>query len=269
MKIIRIILLLPLVFSISCSSRTSEDSAAVADVGYAAEIKVADVQRTRTQYLAYTHRVSVALPAGQLEEKYNRLLDWCSSDEKYHCTMMRSYLQTDNYVSGNVAVRIKPDGVAEILALASGDGEVTSKGTSVQDLGEAIVDNQKRLEMLKDYRARLEALSGKSSNDVDALVKLAGEMAKVQSDLESATGQRKKLLQRVEMDVVEINLNAYSQRSFLFPIKAAFKEFGGQLSEGIADTVTTVAYLLPWTLLLLVVILIIRTLWARMRHKRK
>lgn len=226
-------------------------------------------QRQRTRYLAYKHHLSVALPPAQLEKKYNQILAWCSADERYRCTMLQSELQTDNYVNARVELRIVPEGVPKLLELASGAGEVTSKATSAEDLGDAIVDNQKRLEMLNNYRDRLEALSGKPSNDVDALIKLAGEMAKIQSDLELASGERQRLLQRVEMDLVTINFVVYTQRSFLYPIKVAFKEFGGRLSNGVADAVSAVAYLLPWSLLLVIIVFIVRAIWRRVWRSGK
>ncbi|WP_158681682.1 DUF4349 domain-containing protein [Microbulbifer pacificus] len=242
----------------------------MADIVAPASLKAADMaQRQREQYLAYTHRLSIALPSAQLEKSYNRILDWCGAAERYRCTMLQSQLETDNYVSGRIELRIVPEGVPELLELVSGAGEVTSKATSVEDLGDAIVDNQKRLELLKNYRDRLEVLSGKPNNDVDALIKLAGEMAKVQSDLELASGQRQRLLQRVEMDLVTIYFNAYTQRSFLFPIKAAIKDFGSKFSRGIADAVTAVAYLLPWLLLLLIALFIVRALWRLARRAGK
>lgn len=270
MTILRSVFFLLLTLLVSCSSRGPEDAAAMSDIVAPASLKAADMaQRQREKYLAYTHRLTVALPSAQLETSYSQILDWCGAAERYRCTMLESYLEADNYVSARIELRIVPEGVAELLELISGAGEITSESTSVEDLGDAIVDNQKRLEMLKSYRDRLEALSGKPSNDVEALIKLAGELAKVQSDLELASGERQRLLQRVEMDQVTIYFNAHTQRSFLFPIKTAFKEFGSKLSRGVADVVTAVAYLLPWSILLLIVLFVVRAIWRRIRRAGK
>ena len=53
----------------------------------------------------------------------------------------------------------------------------------------------------------------------------------------------------------------------LKPIFDAFSDFGSNLSEGIGDTVTAVAYLLPWSILSFVIFLIIRKVWRRARAK--
>ncbi|WP_237060072.1 DUF4349 domain-containing protein [Microbulbifer sediminum] len=253
-----------------CSRESSDDSARMAEpAAQTAALKVADVQRQRTKYLAYTHAVSVEYPVDELEARFEALLAWCAEDTKYRCTLLDSRLNTSNYVSGHIEVRVLPAGVPALLEVAADGGTTTGRSTSIEDLGDAIVDNQKRVEMLRDYRARLEALSERSTDDIEALVKVASELARVQSDLEMAAGKRSRLLQRVEMDRVQIRLLSLSQKSFAQPIAGAFRSFGGRLSQGIADTVTAVAYLLPWTLLGLFLLYLARLVWVRVRQRHR
>lgn len=252
-----------------CTSRDSDDAMmAVAEpAALQAELKVAEAQRTRSRYLAYRHRVTTELPVDRVEAQYNRILDWCAADSEYRCTVLGSRLNTDNYVHGSISLRILPKGVAEALNLAAEGGETTRKSTEVEDLGDAIVDNQKRLEMLQDYRGKLEALSDRSDTDVESLVKIAEKLAEVQSDLEFAQGRRQKLLQRVEMDLVDISLVSQSQQSFMQPIRLSLRSFGSRLSSGISDVIAAIAYLLPWLLLLAVVLYILRRIWIRVRKR--
>lgn len=245
-----------------CTSRDMNDSAV-----YEPELRISAAQRAKSKYLAYTHSVAIELPVGKVEEKYNRILQWCAEDTEYQCTMLSSDLRTDNYVHGEIELRILPKGVGEVLSLASESGDTTRKSTSIEDVGEAIVDNQKRLEMLADYRSRLEALSEDPKTDVESLVKIASELAKVQSDLEFAQGKRRKLLQRVEMDIVHISLSSLSQKSFTQPIGSALRNFGSRLSEGISDTITAIAYCLPWLLVLAVLLYGSRKIWIAVRRK--
>ncbi|SHF98494.1 protein of unknown function [Microbulbifer donghaiensis] len=257
-------------FLAACEQR-SYDEAALAEPAAprgSAALKVADIQRERSKYLAYTHHVSIEYPVRELESRYEALLKWCAEDDKYQCTLLDSRLNTSNYVSGHIQVRLLPEGVSTVLEVAAEGAATTGQATSIEDLGDAIVDNQKRLEMLRDYRARLEVLSKKSTDDVEALVKVASELAQVQSDLEFAEGKRSRLLQRVQMDEVNIQFSALAQKSFTQPIGNAFRSFGSRLSQGIADAVTAVAYLLPWTLLLLVFLYVARLVWVRVRRPR-
>lgn len=240
-----------------CISSEDSSSAEYAD------IKIASQQKEKNKYLAYTHRISIDLPIKKVESRYNELVEWCVNDSEFKCTLLDSNLSTSKFVHATIRVRIVPEGVIPYIKKASDQGTTTDKSIEVEDLAEAIVDNQKRLEMLTDYREKLEALSEKSGGDIEALVKITSELAQVQSDLEYSTGKKEKLLQRVEMDVVSLSLYSRSQRSFWRPIGESISEFGGNLSEGISSVITVVAYLIPWTILLCIVVLVARRLWIR------
>lgn len=247
-----------------------DEAAVVADIAMpagSASLAAKRDARPGSQYLAYSHRVTIELPADRVEAQYSRLLEWCAGDKQFRCTMLESHLSTDNYIEGRLEVRILPGGVDAFLQLAEKGGTVTRRGTQVEDLGEAIVDNQQRLEMLRDYRARLEALQQKPNVDVEALVKIAEQLAEVQANLEFAEGRRAKLLQRVDMDRVSVTLTSYAQRSFLQPIGASLKNFSSRLSKGISDTITAVAYLLPWLILLTLVVFGVRKIWVRVKRR--
>lgn len=250
--------LLAVTFLLSgCSS--SEDSASAEF----ADIKVASKQKEKNRYLAYTHRISIDLPIKKVEARYNELVEWCVNDSEFKCTVLDSNLSTSNFVHAKIRVRILPDGVIPYITKASDEGTTTNKSTEVEDLAESIVDNQKRIEMLSDYREKLESLSERSDSDIEALVKIASELAQVQSDLEYSAGKKAKLLQRVEMDVVNLNLYSRSQRSFWRPIGESISDFGGNLSDGISSVITLVAYLIPWIVLLGFIVFVARRFWIR------
>jgi len=251
-----IALLAVTVLVVGCSS--SEDSS-IADY---ADINIATQQKAKNKYLAYTHRISIDLPIEKVETRYNELVEWCVKDSEFKCTLLDSNLSTSNFVHAKIRVRILPEGVIPYVAKASDQGTTTDRSTEVEDLAESIVDNQKRLEMLTDYRNKLEALSERSGGDVEALVKIASELAQVQSDLEYSLGQKAKLMQRVEMDVVNLNLFSRSQRSFWRPIGESISEFGGNLSGGISSVITVIAYLIPWLIFLIFVAFIAVKLWV-------
>ena len=260
-----------LIFLSGCGQKSPMDErASAADIvmpAKPASLTAKRDGRPGSKYLAYSHQVTIELPANEVANTYHRLLEWCAADKQFRCIMLQSHLSTDRYIEGRLEVRIQPDGVDAFLQLAEEGGSVTRRGTQVEDLGEAVVDNQKRLEMLRDYRARLEALQQKPEVEVEALVKIAEQLAEVQSNLEFAEGRRAKLLQRVETDRVSVALTSYAQRSFFQPIGASLKNFSSQLSEGISDAITAFAYLLPWLLLLVLVVFGVRKIWIRAKRR--
>jgi hypothetical protein len=153
------------------------------------------------------------------------------------------------------------------VALAASGGEVASRNTSAEDLQGPIRDTAKRLDMLRSYREKLLALEGKVGNNAEALIKLSQELATVQSELEAASGVEAGLMERVNMDLLNISIQSRSQRGFWSPVKRSARDFGSNLSEGIASAITGAAYLLPWSLILFVFGLLVRKVWKRVRRK--
>ncbi|WP_374581882.1 DUF4349 domain-containing protein [Pseudoduganella sp.] len=250
-----------------------------ADVGMqrmaevAAEYSTADSaaggaqQEQRGKYLAYEHSVTVDAAEGDVKPLLDKLVAACHADVANQCTLLASGVQGGRESSANVRVRIKRPGVDKLVALAAAGGEVASRNTAAEDLEGPIRDNAKRLDMLRSYQQKLQALEAKSSNNVEALVKLSQELASVQSELEAATGVEARLMERVNMDLLNIAIQSRTQRGFWSPVKRALGDFGSNLSEGIASAVTGVAYLIPWALILLVVGALGRKIWRKARNK--
>jgi len=223
-------------------------------------------QKTRGEYLAYEHRITVSLPGDSVGKAFDEVISFCTRDTVNKCTILHSTLNAGNYVSSsNIQVRIVPGGVDALLATASKQGEVIKRSTDVEDLQETIVNGNKRLEMLLKYQSRLTALEKKSHNDVESLIKIAQELSQVQSDIEYAQGEKNKLLQRTQMDVVYISFHALSYTSFWGPISDALSDFGENLSEGISLVVVAIAYLFPRVILIGFLLYITRVIWRKTR----
>ena len=154
-----------------------------------------------------------------------------------------------------------------MIALAAAGGEVASRNTSAEDLEGPIRDNAKRLDMLRSYREKLLALENKVGNNAEALIKLSHELATVQSELESATGVEARLMERVQMDLLNISIQSRTQRGFWSPVKRSLGDFGSNLSEGIASAITGAAYMLPWALILFIFGVVVRKVWRKVRRK--
>lgn len=232
-----------------------------------AKTKAAVSQNDRSKYLAYEYRISVDLPEEKIEKKYNEIIQSCLKDNKHNCTILSSSLNTGNYNSSDIAIRIKPEGISNFLNLASSDGKVTRQSTEVEDLESSIVDNEKRLDMLKSYRTKLEEIELKSSNDIDSLIKITQELSSVQSQIESAEGNKASLAQRIDMNILRISLFSKSYVSFWQPIYDALSEFSENLSDGVSGVIIALAYLLPWSVLLIIIGFSIRFIYKKFRRK--
>ncbi|WP_444931250.1 DUF4349 domain-containing protein [Microbulbifer sp. SSSA002] len=220
----------------------------------------------RSQYIAYEHFLTAELPATEVEPVFHKLQSLCQQDIENGCTILDSSLTNNESPHGSIQFRTHPDGVDKIIGLASKQGTVIHRETQAEDLQTYIVDNQKRLEMLLRYQSRLVELEQKSENDIDTLIKIAEKLASVQSDIEYSQGKKAKLFQRTQMDLVQIQLHAKSYVSFWNPISSSLSHFGENLSDGLSEAITAIAYLLPWSIIILFSIYLIRMIWHKTRR---
>lgn len=218
-----------------------------------------------TKYLAYVHDLKVEIDSGQVADTHSRIVQACDTDELYSCVVLDASISLSRYQRSTIQLRLKPEGVAHFSSLANEGGTISSQSSRAEDLSDSIVDNIKRIEMLESYRDKLQALEAKPNDDIESLVKIASELSSVQNDLEFAQGKGAKLLQRVETDILNIQLTAPVNRSFWQPITDSLGDFGSQLSYGIATVITSSAYLLPWAIFLIILFFILRRLYKFIR----
>ena len=245
---------------------TSGHPAAEAAAGAAAPPPVKEP--AREQFLAYEHSVTIDAPEAEVKPLLDKLVSACNADVANRCTLLASGIEGGRESRAHVRVRIKRAGVDKLIAVAAAGGEVASRNTAAEDLEGPIRDNAKRLEMLRNYQKKLEALESKVGNNPEALIKLSEELSTVQSNLEYATGAEAHLMERVNLDLLNISIQSHARRSFWSPVRRSLDDFGSNLSEGIATAVTGLAYLLPWSFILLLSGAVARRMWQRLRRKK-
>jgi hypothetical protein len=213
--------------------------------------------------LSREHSVVIDVPETELESAFRRVADRCGADSSHHCIILQSDLSTGQYPSGLIKLRIDPGAVEDLVSFASGLGKIEHRSTTVEDLADAIQDTRSRLEMLTNYRKELLALQAKSATNIDAAIKIASEFSTVQGNLERATGEAAYQTKRLTTDVVTINFAVTEQRAFWRPVREAFRDFLGNLSSGVSQAITAVAYIVPWLFVVVPGLYLLRFLWRR------
>ena len=240
--------------AVSACSRNS-----VARVGAALELRADQEHGT----LSREHSVTVEVPETELDARFQRLADRCKTDAAHHCTILQSDVSTGQYASGLIKLRIDPGAVEDLIAFAATLGTLEHRSTKVEDLAETIQDTQSRVEMLTAYRKQLLELQAKAATNVDAAIKIASELSTVQSNLEKASGEAAFQTKRTTTDVVAILFSVTEQKAFWRPIRESLRDFFGNLSNGISQAITAVAYILPWLLVVIPGLYLVRFLWRR------
>jgi hypothetical protein len=223
----------------------------------------ADLAERAHSTLSREHSLTVEVPESDLAARFQRLADRCMADVANHCTILQSDVSSGQAASGLIKLRIDPKAVADLVAFVATLGTLERQSTSVEDLGEAIQDTQSRIEMLTNYRKQLLDLQAKAVANVDAAIKIASELSTVQGNLEQATGQAAYQTKRTTTDIVSINFAVTEQKAFWRPVREAIRDFFGNLSNGLSQAITAVAYIVPWLLVVIPGFYLVRFLWRR------
>lgn len=234
-------------------------------VGESQALMVTQAQRANSTHstLSREHSVTVEVAESALQSSFQRLVDRCTADAANHCAILQSDVSTGQFSSGLAKVRIDPSAVADLIAFVAGLGRLEHRSTQVEDLADAIQDTQARFEMLTTYRQQLLELQRKAASNIDAAIKVASELSTVQSNLEQATGQAAYQTKRTTTDIVTVHFSVTESKAFWRPIRESLRDFFGNLSEGISQAITAVAFILPWLIVVIPGLYLVRFLWRR------
>jgi hypothetical protein len=269
---VTLLLIFTLLATAGCGDSDKTEAFAAEDIGRFSDSAVAESlmriegQQERNPYLAYEHNVSIEVDEANLESSFQNTLKKCAEDAEHACEIHNSNLNTGDYPSAEIRVRIKKEGVAGFIQAASENNKVIQQNVSAEDLAAPIMDNEKRLKMLESYQNKLIELESRSAKDIDSLIKVSSEIAKTQSELEAAKGENEFLMKRINLDIVSISFQTDPEDSILEPIGEAFEDFAHNLSQGIATAVTVIAYLIPWILILIGLYFLLRWLWSKKKR---
>ncbi|MCF6319669.1 MAG: DUF4349 domain-containing protein [Proteobacteria bacterium] len=214
-------------------------------------------------YLAYEHSVTIDVTKEALKTTFNSAIEACVKDSQNQCTILYSEISSGDFATASIRMRLKSEGIDPILTISAKEGLITKRSTHVEDLAEPIIDSERQLAMVEGYLENLERLQDESKNNVEALIKVASEIAITQSKLDVLKGEHTYLKQRVNLDVLNLQIVIDQNSSFWLPILESFSGFSDNLSEGIAEAIIGFAYLLPWLFILVSLVFFFRFLWRR------
>ena len=200
--------------------------------------------------VAVRRRVQVELPTARIAPLYQSLQSACAADTADACVVLRASLDTGAWTHAELSLRAAPAGVGKLLDRLHGTGGVWQEAMEGEDLAAPIVDGERRIAMLRDYRDSLLALRARQGTTIDALIRINSELAQAQSQLETAAGEAAHLRQRVDTQVLAVAIAPPAGERRATPVADALHRFGGNFAHAAAGVVTFVAWALPWLLLL-------------------
>ena len=231
------------------------------------------------QYIAYSHSLGFRLPVAQVEPVMMGHAAACRAAGTSVCIVTNSNLknQSDDYVTGNLSIRAKPEWIETFLAGVDDEadeagGEISYRNTSAEDLTRTIIDTDAQLTASRTLQTRLQTLLETRDGDLADLLAIERELARVNSQIDSTQSYLRALRLRVSMSELSVG---YETRQTAFgprrtnPLGEALSDFFYNLSGGLAGVITAFAVGLPWLFLIGLMLWIwLRLIWPRIRRKK-
>ncbi len=179
---------------------------------------------------------------------------------------------TDNG-SGYYVLRLPADKVEGFGAALAQVGAVQSHSRSEEDITDQYYDTDAHIKAKTAQRDRLLALIERAEN-LDTLLRLEQELAEVQGELDSLTGQLKRYDNQVSYATVRVRLYQTALT------RSGNTPYGSRLAQAFTGTFSTalevfkdigivLVWMLPFLLLVAVVVLIVLLATRRQRRQRK
>jgi hypothetical protein len=231
--------------------------------------------------LAYTHNLSLEMAADKVAPRFERARTRCLNEPALHCALVHASISYGSAESSSppyasITLRLPHDQIAafqkDLLAPLPGEGKgepvLRESTTDAEDLTYAIMDGDRRLAQLTDYRDRLLDLAKNNQAKVEDLIQIEEKISEVQSQIEQLTADQRGLNLRVDTEVLSINLSALAGIADVrSPLAEAWRNAGQVLGDSAARAFTFTVSMLPWLPLIALLVWIALRLWRLIRGK--
>ncbi len=213
------------------------------------------------KYIALRHHLQIETPAEQMQAAFDAAVAHC---EALSCQMLSAnYNKETPYSppSASLSVRVPPRNVAIFLDGLAKNGEVMQHGRDSEDKTNQVVDADARISNLTNLRDRLRLMLSDKTAKFKDIIEVERELANTQSELDSMTSVRKILA--LETDLVAVNIDftaaqGITEQGFFAPVLRAFQSAGQVFMESIATVITFVMAAIPWLLIGIPIIWLVR-----------
>ena len=226
---------------------------------------------TAAQQFSYSHDWSLIMARATIAPRFERARNRCLSDVALHCKLASANLSNgDDIVLATLSVELPHDKLdifehallARVPGEAAGDAVMVSRATQAQSVETEASDTQRKVAQLTAYRDRLADVAKRSDLSVDDIIKVEAERARVQGELDEATGSLRDLNDRIVRESVTITL---SQRAAPAAPIGPFAQFasdaGDTLAENAGAALLFAIGALPWLPIAGLAIVLVSWLW--------
>lgn len=246
------------------------DAQEIRDEGFIDPDQIVSEPSDSRLYLAYRFATTLRLPADDLASTHDRHTDACFEAGPQVCQVISASVQNPNgpRPSGFLQLRANPAWIVEFrdtiaTDIEAVDGEITADETSIEDLTSQIVDAEARLDARTTLRDRLQTLLETRDGELNELLRVERELARVQEQLDAQASVLAVLRQRVNTSTLTLSYVAKREiveREQFNPIISALRDVGEVFSRALADVIRFIAGFLPWLIVIIPGVWLIRRL---------
>jgi hypothetical protein len=223
--------------------------------------------------VAYVYHYGLELPADRAPGLLSRHEQACVAAGAAVCQVIGSESSRigDDAASARLEIRATPSWIARFRAGLAGDakaagGKIVNASTESEDLTRTLIDTEARLRAQTTLRDRLQQLLATRTGDLEQLLKVESELARVQGEIDSVQSTLAVLRTRVAMSRLDIrydNRAALAGESVFAPLSTALTGAFGVFIQSLAVLVTLLAVSLPFALIAGLL------LWLGMKRRRR
>lgn len=222
------------------------------------------------KYIALRHSLQIETPSEQMQTIFEAAIKHC---EQLNCQLLSANYNKEtpyNPPSASLSARVPPRNVAIFLDGLAKNGEVLQHGRDSEDKTNQVVDTDARIKNLTELRDRLRLMLADKSAKFKDIIDVERELANTQSQLDSMLSMRKILSQETDLVAVSINFSAaqgITEQGFFAPVARALKDAGRVMMESFGSVITFVMSAIPWLLIGIPVLWLIRKYWVKIKTK--
>ena len=224
------------------------------------------------RYLAIRQDLQVEVPPEKLADAWGQVRNLCGS---LRCELLSSSLQRETPQQPGGAMlelRVAPEDVDKLMAGVAGVARVVSHNTTSEDKTSQVIDVEARIKNRTEFRDSLRTMLRDTSTKrtMADLLQIQRTLADTQAELDASATQRKTLEQQTSKQHIQIQFTPIralvgGDDGTFSPMARALRNAGGVLAESVAALITFAAAALPWVVVGLPLLWVLRLLWRRRR----
>lgn len=213
--------------------------------------------------LAYAHEVRFEVAPDSIARRITAVQKACNDARFGDCSVLGISSSAGEQASGEISVRVVPDGVEKLVALAGEGSGIAQRKTKAEDLADAVADVVGQQDLLTRQRASLLGFMERKDLPVADMITLAQQLASVEAQLQALSQTAAQQRRRIETNHLQISLQSnvpYEEPSD-FTFSGAWETFVDSLAEGAESAAESAGYLLPLAILFFPLALFWRWAW--------